>query len=97
MNREQYLLNKLAEEASEIAQIALKSAQFGLNEVYIDESNKKRCHNEINDLLGIIRILNVEFNFEYDPDIEQIEKKIEKVNRYYGYSKELGMVKDETI
>ncbi|MEW0941027.1 hypothetical protein [Acinetobacter baumannii] len=32
MSHEQFLLMKLAEEATEVAQIALKTAQFGMNE-----------------------------------------------------------------
>jgi len=99
MNRLQYLLNKLSEEASEIVQISQKTAQFGLNEVYDDGknnlSNRERCHAEIDDLLGIISLLNDEFDFCYEPDREKIEQKKDKTNRYYKYSKELGMVSDE--
>ena len=56
MNREQYLLGKLAEEGSEVAQMALKTQQFGLDEVYVDESNRQRLHGELNDLLTIVHL-----------------------------------------
>lgn len=42
MNREQYLLGKLAEEGSEVAQMALKTQQFGLDDVYIDEKQSSK-------------------------------------------------------
>ncbi len=61
MNRLQYLLTKLAEEAAEIAQISLKTQQFGLDERYNDGlSNKERCHQELDDLNGVIQLLNDE-------------------------------------
>lgn len=93
MTRKQFLLMKLAEEASEISQIALKTSQFGLNEVYQVESNKERCHNELNDLLAIVEMLNEEFGFSFIPDNKQISEKKQKVNKYFNYSKSLGMVK----
>lgn len=97
MNRLQYLLTKLAEEASEVAQIVLKTQQFGLDEICpnLPYSNKERCHQEINDFLAIIAILNDEFDFNYDPDRDQISAKISKINKYYQYSKDLGMIHDE--
>lgn len=92
MNRLQYLLNKLAEEASEISQIALKTSQFGLEETYIDKTNKERCHMEINDLLGVIAALNNEFNFDFQPDNSQVLAKVGKLNKYYEFSKQCGMI-----
>lgn len=94
MNRTQYLLCKLAEEAAEIAQIALKSQQFGLEEVYIDKSNKERCHLELDDLIGVISLLNEEFNFGYNPDPANILKKRNKVGEYYKYSKNCGQIQE---
>lgn len=96
MNRQQYLLNKLAEEAAEVAQIALKAAQFGLTETspYHTDCNAERVHAELNDVLGIVRMLNEEFNFSFIPDDVAMEAKKEKVNHYYAYSKQLGEVKE---
>lgn len=99
MDRLQYLLMKLAEEAVEISQISLKSAQFGLNEKHPDltETNKERIHAELNDLNGIITMLNCEYGFDYLMNTKAMYKKIDKVNHFYGYSKELGMVTDEEL
>lgn len=74
LTKEQHLLTKLAEEGSEISQIALKSVQFTLNEIYQDQtvklSNRQRIHDELNDLLGVVRMLNRYHGFGYVlPDI----------------------------
>lgn len=95
MNRIQYLLTKLAEEASEIAQIALKSQQFGVHEICPDlpESNIERVNKEFNDLLGVVAMLNIELGYEaLGPVDTWIENKISKVNKYYQYSIECGQV-----
>lgn len=92
MNREQYLLTKLAEEAVEVAQMALKTQQFGMLEVYKTEDNRTRLHAELNDLFAIIEMLNKECDFKFVMDQSQINTKITKVDHYYEYSKSLGKV-----
>lgn len=100
LTRYQYLLTKLAEEASEVAQIALKTQQFGGNEVYPEQSltNTQRIHAELIDLLAIVGMLNKEFNFEFELDSEDnfqiMIAKQEKVDKYYQYSQDCGMVED---
>ncbi len=93
MNLEQFLLTKLAEECSEVAQIALKSQQFGLDEVYgkIGVSNRQRVYDELNDLLGVVGLLN-EIGFGYSPDEEAMQAKKVKVREYLEYSRDLGKV-----
>lgn len=97
MNRLQYLLTKLAEESSEVAQIALKTQQFGLEEQHpkLEFTNRQRIHQELDDLFAIVDMLNSEFFFEYLPNLEALDKKIMKVNKYYEYSKNLGLVVEE--
>ena len=94
MDREQYLLGKLAEEAAELAQIAMKAQQFGLNEVYTGDGNTltngERIHLELWDLFGIIQMLNDECDFKYAHNTARLMMKIEKVNKYSEYSRELG-------
>jgi len=94
MDREQYLLTKLAEECTELAQITLKTQQFGRDERYPKSkfNNRERMTQEFNDLLGIIDMLNSEFQYCLSADIGLIEAKREKVNHYYNYSIECGMV-----
>lgn len=95
MNRLQLLLNKLAEEGSEVAQIALKTAQFGIDEVMAGQpfTNAERAHQEIDDLMAMVEMLNDEFGFGYVQSRERIEAKKIKVNLYAEKSISLGMVK----
>ena len=97
MNRLQYLLIKLAEEASEISQMALKSSHFGLEEVYNDEYNKARLQQELTDLNAIVKMLNYEFDFGYEVSDADVEIKINKVNEWYNHSVTYGHVTDEII
>lgn len=56
----QYYLAKLAEEGSEVSQIALKTVQFGPNERMPDQplNNFERCHLELDDLNAMVEELN---------------------------------------
>lgn len=96
MTHEQFLLMKLAEEASEIAQIALKTAQFGMTEKHPDLplNNKERIHLELNDLLAIVDELNSWSQFGFKEDYAAKVNKIEKLNKYLGYSIRLGKVEN---
>jgi hypothetical protein len=93
MNYRQFLLCKLAEEASEVAKIALKTAQFGFNEKHPDLpfNNKERIHQELDDLAGIVEMLN-DLDFDYAPNKTNISSKKEKVIKYLNYSVSLGCV-----
>ena len=97
MKTEQYYLTKLAEECSEVAQIALKTQQFGMEESMPGQpfTNRERCHQEINDLLAIIQVLNENHAFGFEADQEAIAKKKTKVLKYLEYSTQLGEVREE--
>ena len=94
MNRLQLLLTKLSEEGSEVTQIALKTQQFGLHESCPGQpfTNAERTHQEIDDLMAMVEMLNEEFGFGYAPSRERIEAKKVKVNKFAAYSVELGLV-----
>jgi hypothetical protein len=98
MNLLQHYLTKLAEEGSEVAQIALKTQQFGPYEVMPGQplNNVERCHQELDDLWAIVEMLNVSCGFGYSQNREHIEAKKTKVLKYLGYSIHLGMVDGET-
>lgn len=99
MNQEQYLLVKIAEEAAEIAQIALKSAQFGLDETYQDIDNKGRLYKELDDLMCCVLALNntIGTNFSYQINHENIRQKSIKLNEYSHYSAKLGCIENSVI
>ena len=100
MTREQYLLGKLAEEALEVAHMALKCSQFGLTDVWPDQTftNLERLENEIVDYEGVLQMLSDEcavmYRFNLDPGtyFNAFEAKILKVNKYYEHSRSLGRV-----
>lgn len=97
MDRLQLLLCKLAEEASEVAKIALKTQQFGLYEKRPGQpySNLERTHQEINELFAIIEMLNDEFEFGFRRDADLIHIKKARVNEYAQYSINLGQTEEE--
>jgi hypothetical protein len=97
----QYHLVKLAEEAAEVAQIALKAAHFGLSEIRPgkEETNAQRIYGELNDLNAMVHRLgevsNGEFFFDIgSPDHVAIAKKLEKVAHFLAYSQSLGLVEN---
>ena len=93
MNKKQYYLTKLAEEAAELAQIALKCAQFGLEEVHPHtlEANYEALQKEWNDVVAcgvLIELTQPLFTTEVDEEV--IEAKFEKVEKYRLISKANG-------
>jgi hypothetical protein len=99
MTLQQYYLVKLAEEAAEVAQIALKAAHFGLSEVQPGTilSNGERICAELNDTLAMVQRLGdvSEGAFFFDigqPDHVAISKKLAKVQHFLEYSQSLGLV-----
>lgn len=98
MNQLQHLLIKLAEEGSEVAKIALKTSQFGPDEVMPGQpfNNFQRCHQELDDLWAMVEMLNDQYGFGYAPSRDRIDAKKEKVRKYLGYSICLGLVDGQT-
>jgi len=94
MTKQQYYLTKLAEECAEVAQIALKTQQFGMYEAMRDQpfTNQERCHQELNDLLAVVQVLNENHGFGFKPDDDAIAAKKGKILKYLAYSVELGEV-----
>jgi NTP pyrophosphatase (non-canonical NTP hydrolase) len=97
MNIEQFFLTKVAEECAEIAQVALKAQQFGLNNVKEGQkyTNKERLSAELNDLFIILAFLEGtgSFSMEHYTEEETLAKR-DKVLKYLTRSIELGLVKD---
>jgi len=98
MNLSQYLLGKLAEEATEIAQISLKTQQFGFEEWLPGQTftNAERIHQEIDDLKAVLEMLN-NISLNYSENRDRIEVKKEKIIKYLNYSVQLGMVDESAL
>jgi hypothetical protein len=92
MNRLQLLLAKLAEEGTEVAHIALKTAQFGPSMKSPEQplTNVELAHRELDDLWAAVEMLNEECGFGYSPNPARIAEKKDKVNRFARVSESLG-------
>ena len=92
MNRLEHLLTILGEEGAELAQTASKANRFGVFEQRdLPTSNAERMQIELNDVIAMVRMLNIEIpelNLHFDE--QMIQAKIVKVERYLLYSKECG-------
>lgn len=97
MNKQQYYLSKLAEEATELAQIALKCMQFGMDEVHPNtlEKNYEALIKEWNDVIACGMMVEGEDDrFESEPKAELLEMKFHKVENYRKISMGNGMSND---
>lgn len=95
MNLHQHALVKLAEEAAEISQIALKTVQFGPDSEVPGEgiTNLQKLHKELNDLHGVLAILNEEFGFDYTPSPDAIREKKHRIRHFLLHSIGVGCVR----
>lgn len=91
MNRTEILLVQLAEECAEVQQQCCKALRFGLEEIRPsdDETNAQSITRELEDLEGIVHMLQVSKNIAYFKQ-ENIEAKIKKVEKYLKYSESVG-------
>jgi hypothetical protein len=100
MNLLQYLLSKLSEECNEVSKEALKISLFGPGDHSPDDpekiSNVERLYRELNDLHGILELLN-DTGFEYKPDPKAILDKKIKVLKYLDYSISKGMTDRDAL
>lgn len=97
MNTLQHHLLKLSEECNEIGKLCSKSMLFGLDSVNPEtgQQNIEALHDELNDLLAVIELLNTEYNFNFSKDDRKISNKIIKMNSYMRIAQQLGNVRIE--
>ena len=95
MNRQEYLLTCLSEEAAEIIQAVGKAQRFGLDDDFFDESPKQAIIRELNDFMAVIELLDEYCDAGFWPweDAEMIEAKKKKVLKYIEYSEKKGTLK----
>jgi hypothetical protein len=84
-----YLLTCIAEECAEVAQRATKAIRFTLDEKEPGQelTNKERLVQEFNDLYAIMEMLNEMGVIDEFINLEAIEKKKLKVEKFWEYSK----------
>jgi hypothetical protein len=89
MKYEKYLLIKLAEEASEVAQAAIKCSLFGYESKdpreTNGESNLVKLQKELSDMTAVLGELNSDRSLDIvNFDIEEyLQQKQKKLNYYY--------------
>jgi NTP pyrophosphatase (non-canonical NTP hydrolase) len=92
----QFLLLKLAEECTEVAQRALKQMQFGRDEIQLGQelTNGQRLRQELTDLTAVTILLGLEEipELPLQEYLDQIQRKHVKMKKYFEYSQSLGTV-----
>lgn len=91
MTREEHLLTILGEECAEVHQRCSKALRFGMREVGTgqDKKNSDRIVQEFNDLLAMMEMV-FDVSIEFLIDIDQMNMKKAKVEKFLKYSKECG-------
>lgn len=93
MNFQQYLFTKLAEEATEVAQISLKTSLFGTSSTDPREvngrTNLQKMGLELLDMVAVLELLReheLYDNSVFDVSVEDyLEKKKESLMLHWGY------------
>jgi NTP pyrophosphatase (non-canonical NTP hydrolase) len=91
MNYNQFIYTKLAEEASEVAQAALKVALFGEDNkdprLTNSPTNLRHLENEVNDFCAVVSLINEPFHtdesFPIDISDEHIQRKMKQLKVQY--------------
>jgi hypothetical protein len=98
MNKSDYLLALIEEEALEIAHRASKAIRFGLMETQKGQphTNAHRLEREINDLRAVLEMFHAEQPmFRITPDADQIRMHKNQVLAYMAYSRHCGTLERE--
>lgn len=94
MNRKEYLLVCLAEEACEVGQAATKCLRFTPEHTYGGylDSNLERLDVELNQLITIVKMLEKELGHTFKMQHE--DKKEHATENYIKISTEMGVIND---
>lgn len=96
MNKIDYLLVCLMEEAAEIQQAAAKALRFGLSNHH-PERNTTNCielSKEIGDLNAVVELLNKEHSIDASEMIRSALQKADKAERFMGVSRKCGRLEE---
>lgn len=100
MNTEQYLLARVAEEANEVSQRALKAQLFGLDEVQPGQpyNNAARLRQEYADLYACLDALTEYSGYPVDTiQSGEPRAKREKLARFAQIAFEQGQISEDTL
>jgi hypothetical protein len=92
MTRQEHLLSIAAEECNELAKELHKALRFGLDDHYPEHpmTNRERIEAEFTDLFTLVQMLHREGLINATISQERCMEKINKVEKYLKYSKEVG-------
>lgn len=97
MNDTEHLLVCLAEECSEVAQACAKSLRFGLDDRNVLDpkgpTNREQLMAELNDLVGVMRMLELQGAIPHWWDTEKQTSKLLKVRKFMDYAETVGALK----
>lgn len=94
MNRTEYLLVQLMEEAAEVQQAASKALRFGLDDIYDGISNRDRLGKEMTDFNAVAQILWTKKILPDHGGPEAVREKIAKVNKWCDHARANGTLKE---
>ena len=91
LNKTEHLLTILGEECAEVAQRASKAVRFGLKDIDPErkESATRLLEKELADLMAVANMLGLHIR------PEDMQAKVEKVEKYMGYSRQVGALEQE--
>ena len=72
----------LQEECAEVVQATSKCFRFGLNGMYLQESNRERLEQEIGDVLAMIDILTNQGEISLERLLEAKQRKFKKLSQW---------------
>lgn len=85
-------LGEVAIELLQLANLISKGIRFGVDEKRdFPASNRERITAEWNDLLGSVERLRAR-GINLDTDVKAVMAKMAKIEKYAGYSRELGQI-----
>lgn len=102
MNKEEYLLNLLTEECSEVIKRVSKALRFGLEDHYSEDpnvigtdgpTNRERIVSEVRDVMCTLDLLVSEEIFPHYV-FSSTPGKLDKIRRFMEYSRRTGALVD---
>ena len=103
MNKLEFALDKVKEEAAEVIQAACKVDHFGLWSTDPRDPNSKHniraLINELDDFIAAVAFFSQELQLKhsivYVPDDDYIEEKLQKLDSYYNIVSSLKGIENE--
>ena len=90
MNKQQYFLMLLMEEASEVAQAASKCVRFTPEHAYYDKSNIERLDVELTDFFTVLELVEASTGYKFCRLAST--DKLARITEYVNISQHMGVL-----